>query len=501
MRFFVGAIVALTFVAGATPAIAVQAPTEQSPPSGGDSEALFKEYDKQLFSRHYKEALAIVDKLDVKSSDPEIRAIVGSMRVAPLLGLKRNREAEALIAEIRKSPSRDPFPTNLILLGGLLAERYDVASEALDDFIARYPDALRELEPSLVYDVLRNAPKGQEGLADDRRVSLARIGFGGDRGDFLTAEAVAILLARGDKAGAADLLKFIDEPRVVEDLLIQRRYAAIWPQLEEMAGPHLEKVRASSTAAAERALARKPEDHEALADLANALRHSGRLDDAIKLKSRLPAKAQMSSADEQVGWLVNNIALAMHEAGRADEADALFADLNEAPMPKEFWRVSMKINRLELLVFDGKFDRALPLIEPTAKTEGSDYAEQLVRRLRYCTYSRLGRTSEAALLEGDLLAHAKDAPAPTIDGLLCAGQIDKAEKLALASLKNADEAKRRSFEGDFVRQLQVKPLTSDDPSVWEGKWQDLRRRPAIAAEFERLGRDMPDAYLVPKTRI
>jgi tetratricopeptide (TPR) repeat protein len=283
-------------------------------------------------------------------------------------------------------------------------------------------------------------------------------------------------------------------------MLVQRRYASLWPRLQEIAGQHLEKVRASSAAAAEQAVIRSPDDHEALADLANAFRHSGRLDEAIKLKSKVPAQSQMSSADEQMGWLVNNIALAMHEAGRAEEADALFAQLNDAPMAKESWRVSMKINRLELLVLDGKFERALPLIEPTARAEGTDYAEQLVRRLRYCATARLGRTAESASLETDLLAHAKDAPGPTIDGLLCAGQIDKAEKVALASLKDADEASRRDFEADFVRQLQSKSLTSDDPSVWQDRWQDLRRRPAIAAEFNRLGRDMPIDYLVPKPR-
>jgi hypothetical protein len=201
----------------------------------------------------------------------------------------------------------------------------------------------------------------------------------------------------------------------------------------------------------------------------------------------------MSSADEQMGWAVNNVALAMHEAGKADDADRLFALLNDARMTNEegSWRVSMKINRLELLVSDGKFDRALPLIEPTAKVPGSPYAMQLVRRLRYCTMSGLGQKEEAAKLLPELLKYSSDAPSPTIDALLCAGQIDEAEKLALAALKK-DE-----FQSEFVRELQSGPLTSDDPSVWSTGWKALRQRPAVAAEFDRLGRDMPAELLPP----
>src|SRR6185369_13356802 len=162
---------------------------------------------------------------------------------------------------------------------------------------------------------------------------------------------------------------------------------------------------------------------------------------------------------------------------------------------KEYWRVSMKINRLELLVEDGKFEKALPLIEPTAKTEGSPYADQLVRRLRYCTLSSLGRKDEAAKYLPDLMKHAADAPGPTIDGLLCGGDLDKAEQVALDTLGSKDKA--AGFEKDFIRRLQAHRLTSDDPSVWQGRWQELRAKPAIKQAFDRLGRDLPPEFLLP----
>jgi len=457
---------------------------------------LFDQYNDQIFALQFDKALTTAKQI---KPDPENRdgtAIVFAMRASALLGLKRDKEAAKLIAEADRLAPQEPFVSQTLFIGGLLTDRTDVAADALDRLIARAPDQVHGIDRKTLSYFLRNEPKGQEVRNEDRRIALARLGYGGDAdyGDYFTASAVEILVKRGDVAGASELLAYVDEPQIIENWLIQKRYAALWPKLEALAGPHLQKVRAASVGVAERAYAKAPDDHEKLQLLANALRHAGRLDEAIALKSKLPASSEaMFLADEQIGWAVNNVALAMHEAGRPDDADQLFALLNDARLKDEdgSWRVSMKINRLELLVSDGKFERALPLVEPTAQVPGSPYAKQLVRRLRYCTMSGLGRKEEAAKLLPDLLKYAEDALGPTIDGLICAGQMDEAERLALASLT------KDTFHESFVRQLQASPLTSDDPSIWTKGWLELRRRPAIAAEFNRLGRDMPVSLLPP----
>lgn len=475
------------------PAMAVQH-TETTKPAAPQSETdkLFDTYFEQFYARKYAEALATTSKFDADELSNEGLAVIKAMRGAALVGLKRDKEAIKLFAEADIAAPSMVLVSTLQYEAGLYADNFALSAEALDRMIARMPDAVRDLSVDGVHYFLRNEPGGQERRNEDRRVALARLGFGGSSaaGDYFTAGAVNILMKRGDLAGATELLPHIDEPQLIENLLIQRRFSSLWPTLEAQAGPHLEKVRASAVASAERDYASAPESAEKLQQFINALRLSGRHDRAIALRAKLPTTAQgMSSAEEDIGWAVNNVALALHEAGRADEADKLFALLNDAPMENDDWRVSMKINRLELLVADGKYDRALPLVEPTAKVPGSPYAQQLVRRLRYCTLSGLGRKDESAKLLPDLLAHAKDAPGPTIDGLICAGEFEQAEKVALAALKDD------SFHEDFIRQLQAHPLTSDDPSVWAKGWQLLRKRPAIAAEFDRLGRDMPAEFL------
>ena len=452
---------------------------------------------EHFYAGRFDAALRAIKGLDFGKNNPEGTAIVTSMRSAALLGLKRKSEAVQGFAEADRLASDNPMIANLQYEAGLLTDHLDVAAQALDRLVARFPDEARQLPPRGVYWLLREEKNKQ--VKDQRMIALAQIGYGGEaQGDGLASSAIATLLDQGKAATATELVRYVDEPQVIEDMLILRRYSAIWPLLEVRAGPGLERVRASAVATAERELAEDPGNSEKLALLANALRHARRHADAIALQSKLPATpAAMATADEYMGWTVNNIALALHELGRGDEADQLFARLNDADMPKDqgSWRISMIINRLELLVADGKFDRAAQLLDRTeasAKVAGSPYAQQLVRRLRYCTYAGLGRKADAASLMPDLLKHAKDARHATVDALLCGREFDQAERLVLEGIED-DE-----FHGQLVRALQPKPLTSDDPSVWAGHWLELRKRPAVAVAYERLGRDMPERFVVPQ---
>ena len=491
----IGALIAISAPANSPPPTSSAAAEQPVAAEASDGETLLSHYMDQLYGRRFDEALATAKKLSPDKTNRQAMAIVSAMRAGALLGLNQDSQSLKLFREADSGAPQLEFISVVQFISGLVTDKPAVALEAIDRMIARFPDTLRSLDAETVFYVLRKKPKDQQQRNDDRTVGLAQLGFGGDDGDFLTADAVEILIKRGDLAGATDLLQYIDEPRVIEDLLTRRRFSVIWPKVEAMAGPHLENVRNSVVEKAQRAYEAAPTDTRKLSDLANALRHAGRLDAAIALRAKLPATpAGMAAADEHMGWAVNYVALALHSAGRSDEADKLFALLNDAPMKGGSWRVSMKINRLELLVADGKFSQALPLLDVTeasAKDGGNDYARQLVRRLRYCALSGLGKADEAAKLLPDIMKRAEDARAATIDGLVCAAKFDEAEKLALTSLASSD------FESSFVRSLQHTPLTDDDPSVWSQGWQELRKRPAIAKEFERLGRDMPPALTPP----
>jgi len=502
MRPLIASLAALALASSSAAAISASPGSAVSNPATmpeDNSNEVIDRYNDALINHRYDDALALASSLH--PDNPTGEAIVASFRAAALIGLKRDVEARTLIVESQRLAPQSPAPAMLLFQGALFSDRIDFAGDALDWLIAHHPDTVAGIDYDTMSFFLRSQPPADLKKNDDRLIALARLGYQADTevGHWLASDAVDALVRRGDFASAEKLLPNILEPGAVEDMLIDRHFEPLWPKLEQLGGPHLENVRKASVESAEKAYLATPDAHDKLAQYINALRHSGRLKEAIALRSKLPPdSAAMSAADEQMGWAINNVAYALHQAKMGEEADRLFASLNDAPMPKEYWRVSMKINRLELLVADRKFERALPLVEPTAKTEGSPYADQLTRRLRYCTLSQLRKGDDAAKYLPDMMAHAQDALGPTIEGLLCANQLDQAETLTLASLKNPDEKKRLSFEKDFLHELQSHALTADDPSVWQDGFKKLKQRPAIAAAFDKLGRDMPEALLPPK---
>lgn len=503
MRGLKASLVAAAFLV-AVPSSSGAVPESEAIPN--DAEQMVQNYYTDFFGHNFADALSDIKDLSPDATNGKGQAVVAAMRASALLGLKRETEANLLIAEIDRLSPNDPTARSTLFQGALLTDHFDVAADSIDELIARFPDAARSIDWDLIRYLLAHEPKGQDRRNEDRRVALARIGYGGDSmiGHWRAANAVRILADRGDEKGAGELLQKIKEPQAFEDMLIQRRFSALWPRLEAIGGEHLAKLRAESLESAEKEYLASPDDMEKLQAYVDALRHSGRLDDAIALKSKLPQTSEgMAKADEKAGWVVNSIAYALMEAGRLDEGDRLFAMLNDPPRSDASWRVSMIINRLEMLVTNGRFQKASGLLDATeesAKNDGSPFARQLVRRLRYCILRSTGKKDEAGQILPDMLSHADDALEPTIEGLLCAGDTDKAEELALAGLKNPDKDKREQFEDQFVRALQPVHLTEDDPSVWDNRWAALRSRPQIAAAYARLGRDLP-AELLPENKI
>jgi len=479
-----------------------ESPIKANSPQDGIND-LFEQYYSAVAQGQFKDALQIADQLPMDPSNTDGRAIVDSMRATALFGLNRDAEAQKLLTEIAELGARTPFADYNLFMGGIATNHHSVAADALDRLIAKNPDSVRDIDTNLMNVFMRQVDKTQIQRNENRIIALAHLGYcsNSECGDGYAADAIKISVRRGDFTSATDLLPTLKDSDALQQMLVLRRFAPLWSAIEAGAGSHFNKIKEANLAAAKKTYLASPNDYKQLQRYVDALAQAGRLKEATGLRSKLPSsKEGFASADESLSWAVNSIADALDEARRMNEADLLFEQLNDGASPDADWLVNTKINRLEVLLSDGRYEKVIPLLDSTAKVNGSPFAYQLIRQIRYCAVSNVSGKKGAAKYLSDLLTHASDSFDATVDALVCAGDLEEAEKVALNGLAQTDSAERAYFEAHFVRDLQVRSWDGYGVNAWHDRWQDFRKRPAIAAAFARLGRDLPEEFAAQSTQ-
>ena len=488
MKRAVAVLLVLASVAGHASVLTTGVQLAEEPVEASDTDVVDKAID-DIYVGKAANALRTFDDALKRTDDRNAKAYLKALRGLAFLSLKKPVEARAEFAEGTKLAPNTPEVDRLRFIGGLEFGSREEASLGLDRMLAAFPDVIHTLPEEYVSGYL--SMKEGKGLkaVDDQRIGLAQIGFGGNSGDYLAVSAVELLIKRGRVDDAKALIPHIDERSALEVALIQKKFAPVWQAIEAHAGLRMSRVEDEAVRLARIDFDEKPDDPKKLHILISALSEARRYQEAIDVGSKFAVSPlEMAKVDVQGGWVVNGHASALYRAKRFAEGDARFAALNAAH--DENWIVSMKINRLAALVRTGRYSEASQLItltEESAISQGNDYARQLVRRLKLCIFHRIGRTAEATALLAEMKAKAADAPAATVEGLLCIGDIDAAEKVVLDTLSGNDD------HASMLLELQRRPLDSDDPSEWRKSWQDLRGRPAVSAAFDKVGRDLPDA--------
>jgi hypothetical protein len=255
-----------------------------------DFEKLVEDYYEHLLARRFDDARKLTAALRATAPNREVGAGLATLMESPLAAArKKDTEARRLLAEGDAAITSAPEVLTMLMPAFLMVDRADFAGQTLDRLIARAPDAVRELSPDMIFATLRETAEPAE-IIENRRIGLAELGFGGNSGDYLTTTAIGILMKRGETARAAGLLRYVDAPRAVEDLLIQRRFAPLWPALVTQAGLKLANSRESTVRLALQEHLEKPNDPEKLADLISAYRYAGRHADAIALAENCRAR-------------------------------------------------------------------------------------------------------------------------------------------------------------------------------------------------------------------
>ena len=111
--------------------VALSAQTAPDQAAQSAAENAIDEYQQAFDGRDYPAAIKALDKVSVEANNRQARALLAAMRASALLGLKRNSEADALIAQarelaeecVRRDPEcRTPGFADAVRQTGLLAE-------------------------------------------------------------------------------------------------------------------------------------------------------------------------------------------------------------------------------------------------------------------------------------------------------------------------------------------------------------------------------------------
>ena len=452
--------------------------------------------DAALADRDFKRALKIVDHRIESETDADQKALLLTfLGLIHLSSSETNKArsdfAQAVGTAADPSAVLDAQVTLITPLNPILA------SEALKRLAALDPAAARQIDPNIVGQLLRFTKKsGGTDIYYPLLFTIADLGFGSvDERDSIALEAATVSQSRGEVARALQFAKSVSSRASLVQVLTERRFAALWPELERSVGPKMEIPAQRNLAIAQATFDADPSDPQARLELMQAhidLKQWQAVDSLGKDIGR--SRAELMAIDSETMWLIDTHAVALKMMNRRDEGDRRRAALVETWSPTRRWIVSSAINRIEDLLGAGRFAEALALTESSVervKRDGNAYAEQILRSARIEALVRLGRMGEANKLTDDLLAHANNAPARSLMALLQVDRRDDAEKAALGWLSQPDRASR------------IIALLREDDS-WLGLRDDVdekliaafRARPAIAAAFSALARDLPEQFRV-----
>ena len=444
-----------------------------------------------LQSGQGKEARELIDARLREESEPS--AVAGLHQLRAIADILLN-DHEAFKADTDRALAVAPNPARhlraFVEMGALFDP--EVALAALKRLAVIDEERARRLDEMVVGRLLQSFFQADKiPQYEDLTLVLGEISYGGILSrDDIQIKSATILMKRGRSDQALGHARRVNSRSGLIDILTDRRFEAIWPELERSVGPRMETVANANLATARTDFAKDPEKIEARLTLMRAMSDLGMWADADNLGKAIGRnKDELLALDERTAWIVDLHADILAAADRMDEADQRRAALIETWTDDRNWIINMAINRIGTLANAQRYDRALALLDsdrPRLDRFSSPYAKQLLRAFRIRLLVGLGRLNEAKAIAPALVEHSGDATQATLGALLYLNRDADAEKLALKWLDDPDEA---SSVISFLR-------TIDDPSSDQEKIEAeltarLRARPAIASAFAARARDLP----------
>lgn len=445
---------------------------------------------------------ALTEMIDRKAFDPSYKAFKLRFDLQCAIDEKRYDEAYPLLIQNEKvnGPVVSPIATVMIALE---AKQYDAAAERLVAAANKPADNGGLVEPfnniRWLDGKLSTAERHDLALWSVRRFA----GTAAYRG-LLEREQLFIrqtLLSREVEAGnieaARPLLSSVTAPHLFFRFLADRRYAALWPELERMAGPNMSTVFNARIERARAISSRDPKNADKLSDLVLALDEAGQYAEVLEITDDFAAHDKLATLGEYHFFALDSRVNALDGLGREAEATALFDAMAAIPfeVKKNGWLVSFVTNRSGRFARMGEWDKALEASERAAfvaNQYGSPYARQIIAADRACALAALGRKDDLEPLLARMDKNRADDASAAVQAMQCAGRSDRAAEIVIEALRDRDQ------RTGMLRNLQGQEFTVfASRTGMPDYFLPLKQRPDVAAVFNEVGRDLPASVITP----
>lgn len=304
--------------------------------------------------------------------------------------------------------------------------------------------------------------------------------------------AVLPALRAGKRDIAIKMVAQVSDLDHVYPLLIDRKYAEIWPEIDRRVGAHQKDVAADFVSFSKAEVAADPNNRWAFGDVVRALVGAGRNREAIALFKTIPTDPD-SIAHYQPGdvWAINAAVVALDREGLRAEADTAFDLITRVPIEGNTWLLTVWYNRAIRLADQGRWPDAFKAAKDALSMDekfGNDHQKTFGASLVTCISPHVPADPSVDRAKALLVLNGTKVPVAGAVAALCRGDKVKAKALALQALGNEDTR--------FLALLNMEPPNAlafpvDRKSPLPGLFDLVRSDPGLLGEFNRYGRMLP----------
>jgi hypothetical protein len=449
------------------------------------------------------DALAILDALLAASDLPADRGQVEGLRSFALARIGKFAEARQAI-EYAVDAAMNP---SLLLLRQLFVLRTltaDVpgAGQTLQLIATSNPAWLPELPSELINDVMRGLASDEE-RRFDLALTLVTAQYApadqtvGD-GDELKLAVIAGLVRRNRLDEARPIAATLLNPVSLVRLGVDRRFLALWPEMEARLGPGADTADAAYIAAAEARLAKSPTSLIALSGVAEALNIASKEPEALARIADVGTTPEaLAKLTNRETWIINLKARLLADGGQIDKALATLDSVAALPAETNPNGLAFRIIAADLAEEAGRHADALKRIEAAQSADLNDWGKAALAAIKTCALARSGQAADAAKAAATLpTGWTKEGNNRALQAAFsCLKREADAAALLIKRLDDEDSRDDALFD--------LQPfLLADRPNapdrMTKGDLRALKARPDVKAAFLKYGRDLPAAVSPPR---